>query len=356
LSVTETSADIEVLVLSLGTTTGLRVADAQLAEMLGEAGVRVAVSAVEMGLTGHLRTGYPLTEVIEACSARRALRTALERHNPRALILATSTNSLLTDTRDLPYAVWFDSPGRLNRSGIRNLPVRALERRSFDRARLLLPWSEQALSTLMNERAPSYVLSPPIAESGIQTDRAREPLVLAYTPEPWGKGLELICRAWSLIGGRDDTRLLITGIEPDRAHHFLRRCGLALPAAAELTGRLAQPAFHELLDRARVFLSGARWEDFGLAPLEALDRGAVFVAAPGGGPCPALELTRALDGRFVASDASPEALAAALSAALTCTDRELLQYREAALAALAPYRYQSNMTRLRDEVLPILLG
>ena len=34
------------------------------------------------------------------------------------------------------------------------------------------------------------------------------------------------------------------------------------------------------------FVSAAEWEDFGIAPLEALDRGAVLVCAPAGGPFP----------------------------------------------------------------------
>ena len=59
----------------------------------------------------------------------------------------------------------------------------------------------------------------------------------------------------------------------------------------------------------RVFVSAAAWEDFGIAPLEALDRGAVLVGAPGGGPFPALALARSLAPEFVAADRDAASLA-----------------------------------------------
>ena len=119
---------------------------------------------------------------------------------------------------------------------------------------------------------------------------------------------------------------------------------------------LPQPSFRDLLARARVFVSAAEWEDFGIAPLEALDRGAALVCAPAGGPFPALALARALAPEFVAADRSPQALARALEAAFAASDDHLAVYRTAARAQLGPYRPEASVTRIAAEVLPALLG
>ena len=68
---------VDVLVVSLGTTRGLRLADAQLVDMLREAGASVAAVATRIGLTNALRRAYPVNDVVEAIAARRALRDGL---------------------------------------------------------------------------------------------------------------------------------------------------------------------------------------------------------------------------------------------------------------------------------------
>jgi glycosyltransferase involved in cell wall biosynthesis len=119
---------------------------------------------------------------------------------------------------------------------------------------------------------------------------------------------------------------------------------------------LPQASFRDLLARARVFVSTAQWEDFGTAPLEALDRGAVLACAPGGGPFPALGIARSLGPDFVAADRDADAVARALEAAFAADDATVAAYRLAARAALEPYRPEASVIRLQDEVLPALLG
>jgi hypothetical protein len=128
------------------------------------------------------------------------------------------------------------------------------------------------------------------------------------------------------------------------------------PAGVELVGMLPQPQFRDLLARAHAFVSAAAWEDFGIAPLEALDRGAVLVGVPGGGPFPALALARSLAPEFVAHERTARSLAGALQAAFAAPADQLAHYRAAARAALAPYRPEASVARLRDEVVPALLG
>ena len=72
---------IDVLLLSLGTTFGWRVADSAFLEQIERAGASIAAASVRFGATGHLRRAYPVTDLVEASAARRALRAALQQRN-----------------------------------------------------------------------------------------------------------------------------------------------------------------------------------------------------------------------------------------------------------------------------------
>jgi glycosyltransferase involved in cell wall biosynthesis len=365
-------ARADVLVLSLGTTRGLRLADVELVGMLESAGARVRSCGVRIGLSGRLRRGYPANDVIEALAARRALSTALARHRPRAVVFSTTTASLLAPSapgrRD---AVWLDSPARLNRPGARNRVLHQLEARRMARAAIVLPWSPPAAEALPPGVRRAIVIPPPV-RIGPAPMTAREALVVAYAPDPKAKGLILLCRAWQAYldregalapggagapegaGGPLGPRLLITGIEPNWAREFLRRNGITtLPARLDLAGMVDPARFRTLLARARVFLSAAVWEDFGQAPLEALAAGARLVAAPAGGPFPALALARRLAADHVAAERSPDALARALAAALQAHGSA--EYQSAARHALRLYDRERTVATLAEEVLPILL-
>ena len=344
----------DLLLVSLGTTRGLRLADAQLVTMLREAGASVEAVATRIGWTNALRRAYPVNDVVEAVAARRALAAGMRAHRPRALVISTTTAALLIGDPGVPFAVWLDSPARLNRPGILNAPLHVLERRQLARARVLLPHSPGTLAALPRGAARSVMVPPPVPAAPPPA-AVREPFAIGYTPDPKAKGLALLCAAWDQAA-LPDARLLIAGIPPERARAFLARRGAALPAGAELVGMLPQPEFRDLLARAHTFVTAAAWEDFGIAPLEALDRGAVLVGAPAGGPFPALALARSLAPEFVARDRTAAALGDALRAAFAASPDSLATYRAAARAGLEPYRPEASVARLREEVLPALLG
>jgi Glycosyl transferases group 1 len=351
------SGRVDVLVVSLGTTRGLRLADAQLVSMLREAGASVAAVGTRIGLTNALRRGYPVNDVVEAIASRRAQIAAMGRHRPDALVFSTTTAALLAGRPRVPYAVWLDSPARLNRPGPLNAPLHLLERRQLARARVLMPHSPGTLAALPAGAARSVMVPPPIsaAPGWAGTSLPRERFAVAYTPDPKAKGLSLLCAAWERAAV-PDARLLIAGVDPRRADAFLKRRGLRRPAGAELVGMLPQTEFRALLARAHVFVSAAEWEDFGIAPLEALDYGAVLVCAPAGGPFPALALARSLAPEFVAADRAPDPLARALEAAFAAGNNRLAAYRVAARAELEPYRPEATVARIQAEVLPALRG
>ena len=59
----------------------------------------------------------PLNDLVEMHAARRTVRTAVERHEPRALIVSSTTAAMLLPALPMPYAVRFDAPARERNEG-----------------------------------------------------------------------------------------------------------------------------------------------------------------------------------------------------------------------------------------------
>ena len=344
----------DVLLLSLGTTLGWRAADAVFVDQLRHAGASVAAATVRIGASGRLRRAYPVTDLVEALAARRALRAALRRERPRALVISSTTAAMLAGVEGLPYAVRLDAPARLNRPGRHNAALHALERRALARARLVLPWSRAALAELPQGAARPIVVPPPVSPSG-EPAAERERLAVAYTPDVKAKGLDVVCAAWARAG-IDDARLLVFGVERARALAHLERTGVALPAGVEFPGKTPPAEFRAALRRARAYVGGARWEDFGMAPLEALADGALLVTVPSGGPFEALALARRLAPELVADAVEPESLAVAIRAAFAQSETRVQRYRLEAAKLVEPFRPETVQRAVTEEVLPALLG
>jgi Glycosyl transferases group 1 len=343
----------DLLLVSLGTTRGLRVADAAFVEQARRAGARAEAVAVRIGALDRLRRGYPANDLVEATAARRAARTAI-RSEPRAVVFSTVTAALLAPRLEIPCAVRLDSPAALNRPGAHNAPLHLLERRALGRARLVLPWSVAALAALRAAMSGAVVLPPPIVPSG-PTGERRDRLAVAYVPDPKAKGLSLLCSAWARAA-LPDARLAIYGLDRDRALRHLARFGPPEPSGVEWRGHAAATEFRAVLRGSRAFVHSALWEDFGQAPLEALADGSLLVTVPSGGAYEALSPARELAPDLVADELEPGALAESIRAAFAMEDPAAAAYRERAAALLAPYRPEALEETIRQRVLPVLLG
>jgi hypothetical protein len=267
-------------------------------------------------------------------------------------LFSTTTAAMLARGHGLPYAVRLDSPAALNRRGARNAPVRRLERRSLGRARLIIPIGAAGAAALPAGSAPAEVVPVPIEPSG-DTEGPRDlDLAVGYASDT-AKGLDLLCAAWAQVGG--SARLEIFGIERDAALSFLRRRSVSEPPRVRFRGIVGADAFRATLRRARCFVSAARWEDFGQAPLEALRDGALLVTTPAEGPYEALAIARELDPGLVTPDLDPASVAAAIRAAFGLDGASHAAYRARSAPLLEPYRRQSAVTALSERVLPVLL-
>ncbi len=347
---------VDVLLLSLGTTRGWRVADELFLGQLERAGISAAAVSVRFGGAGRLRRGYPLNDLVEMHAARRALRAGLEAHDPRALVVSSTTAAMLLPPLEIPYAVRLDAPATLNRPGTRNVPLRALERRSLARARLVLPWNETARAALPSGAPRTLIVPPPVEPSlPCPASAERERLAVSYVPDPKAKGLDLVVAGWA-AAGVEDARLAIYGIDPEWARRHLQRVGLPQPANVDWAGMTAPADFRAALRRAQVYVGGARWEDFGQAPLEALADGALLATVPSGGPFAALDLARRLDARLVASSLDGAALGEPIRTAFSLDATALADYQRRAQELLRPFAPDAIQEVIERELLPALLG
>jgi glycosyltransferase involved in cell wall biosynthesis len=351
----------EVLLVSLGSTGGLRTADEQLRSALELAGARVEL--VSVPAPRRLRT-LMLTDLAWAMAARRASGRALgapagTSGSPGApsmrcaVIYSSTTAALLWPAAG---AIRFDATAAGNRPGRHGLWQRPLERRRLREAPLLLPWSPGALAEAGLAGAPAQgraLVVPVAVEPSGGPGGERDVAAVTYGANPSKKGLDRVLRAWAALRARGEQggeplqgELLVAGLEREGLE---RVAGRELPLeGVRAVGTLPREQYRALLRRARVFVCAPRREDYGLAQLEALADGCMLVTTPAPGPYAALALARALDQRLVGED-----LVGALRAAL---EQPLPGYGARAQAALSPYRMQALDRLVSEQLLARLLG
>jgi Glycosyl transferases group 1 len=314
---------VDVLIISLGGTAGLREADAELAGALERAGARVAVAPVRR--PREWRT-LAAIELAWALNARRAAREAIAAHRPRAVLYSTTTAALLGPRTG---AIRFDAPAAGNRPGRHGIWQRRVERARFEDATLLVPWSEGGLAEAPRPHADAVVVPVPVAPSGRPGER--DIAALTYGANPEKKGLDRVLAAWRR-DRRDDETLIVAGLaRPDEP-------------GIRYAGMIPRAEYRALLRRARVFVTAPRREDYGIAQLEALADGCMLVTTPSPGPYAALPIAHALDPRLVAPQL-------AIRAAL---DEPAEGYAERAAAALAAFSPQAVDTVVARDLLPLL--
>jgi hypothetical protein len=324
----------EVLLVSLGTTAGLRASDEALAEMLGAAGAHVLVARTPP--VRSVRT-LALTDLVQARAAARAARMALARSTPDAVIYSTVTAALLAPQ---PGAIRLDTTAAENRPGRHGLWQRPLEARRLAGASLLIPTDERSLDPYPELRLRSLVVPIPVEPSGPPTPpEQRDIAAITYAADPKKKDLERVLAAWAQAR-REGERLLVCGIEPERLG--------GLPEGVEAPGLLDRDEYRALLRRSRLFVTAPRQEDHGIAQLEALADGCLLVTTQAPGPYPALGIAQGLDPRLVGDD-----LAGAIRTAL---DDPPAGYAGRAAGELAPHRREAVQRVVSEELLARLAG
>lgn len=344
-----------IAIVSLGTTMGWRRADEALAGQIAAADARCRVIPVGIGPAGRLRRTMALTDAVEALAARHAASGV----EADATIYSSITAALLQRPGG-PHAIRFDTIATLSRPGAGGAWQRLRERGVLARADLLLPWSEAAAAAARETTAHAgaasprtVVLPPPVERAPAPAPDAPE--AIAYAANPDKRGLDVLCEAWA-VARPEGARLLVGGIGREAALAWLTRRGAPEPAGVEWAGGVERERWLALVAGARVFVSAARFEDWGLAQMEALAAGTPLVTVPTPGPNAALPLARALAPELVAGSGDPAALAAALRAGLAMGAEERSAYAAAAGPMLAPYGEEALRAVVARDLLPALLS
>ena len=328
---------IDVLIVSVGATTGWRAAARELGAAFQAAGAHTVT--VDTGPVPEVRT-FMLTDLVQALAARRAASRGIAAHRPRVVVYCSITAALLWPR---PGVIWLDAMAAENRPGRHGVWQRAVEGRRLARAPLVLTMAPESLAPL-RRRAGSAQLEQVVVPVAVQSSAParregsfseRDIDVLAYAADPVKRRLDFLLETWRRARRGDET-LVVTGI--DRTTDV---------PGVRFTGRVAPEEFRALLRRARVFVAASRREDFGIAQLEALADGAMLVTTPAPGAYPALRLARELDPRLVADDLAP-----ALRAAL---DDPAPGYAARAAGLVAPFHRDAVTATLSQRVLPRLM-
>ncbi len=376
----------DVLLVSLGSTAGLRAADDELEAGLVRAGA--GVRRVAAAAPREVRT-FMATDLAWARAARKAAMDALAEEEARAVLYSTTTAALLWPR---PGAIRFDALAADTRPGRHGLWQRPLEARRLRAAPLLVP-----MTPLPGLPGFPVVVPIPVEPSG--PPGVRDIAALTYGANWRKKGLDRVLAAWArlepgtLCGStppdavkahnpqvadrepgvlrgvpplpppaEPGPELVVAGVAAEQVEEAWRAGGGTgrLPASVRVVGRLGPQAYRALLRRARVFVTAPRREDYGIAQLEALADGCTLVTTTAPGPYAALSIARARDARLVVEDPeNPAALAAALAHALS---RARMSVHPSGADPHVPQDDLAAYTRasvdrvIADELLPRLLG
>ena len=324
----------DVLLVSLGSTTGLRASDEAFAELLRSGGAAVEVARAEP--QRQVRT-LALTDLLWARASAAAARSALAAEQPRAVVYSSVTAALLWPR---PGAIRFDASSAENRTGHDGIWQRPMERRRLAEAPLLIPTSAAALAASPAAGSDAVVVPIPVAASAAARPPAeRDIAAITYASDPEKKGLGRVLAAWEQAR-RGDERLVVAGLDASRAPN---------PGdGAQLVGKLDPQQYRDLLGRSKLFLCAPRREDYGIAQLEALADGCQLVTTEAPGGYEALALARELDARLVGDDLT--------SAIRTALDDPRPDYFVRAAQLLEPYSPAAVQRIVNEQLLARLLG
>lgn len=347
-----------------GTTAGLRQADVEMLGALRENRLDVLTVTPSFRapplIRRYAQRSLLTIDALEAFALRRAAVDALRSHTPRAIVYSTSHAAMLAPRSTARHRVGirFDTPAQMSRTGAPYRIEYLLERRRFKQASVLMPWAlelEPDTARVLLPNTPVIPIPIPIDLDGAPGSGTRDPIVVFYGASPHKKGLDVAVRAWASAStaGR---RLVVTGIDRERGLRYLRERGIDEPASLDWAGLLPPDMHRDLTRRAEVYLAASRYENYGIGPLEALADGAALVTTPSPGPFAALPIARELDPRLVAEGDTPDALAGALEAAFVRDHGERVTYRRRARERLCVFSREETSRRLRQELLPLLLG
>ena len=241
----------DVLLVSLGTTLGWRRGDECCSRRL-ERGVRRrppspsgSARPTACGAGIHQR---PRRDARGTAAAR----TAIERHEPRALIVSSTTAAMLLPSLPMPYAC---------ASTPRHGSIGGRSERAPPRPRAPEHATRAGHNSLQRRRRrgasrrgrPAVVVSPPIDPSAPDGEsEERELARRRVRARPEGEGARRGAAGWA-AAAVEEAKLEVYGLDPDWGRSHLRRVGVAEPdSASSCAGPSRQPSSSAPAPRPRL--------------------------------------------------------------------------------------------------------
>ena len=161
------------------------------------------------------------------------------------------------------------------------------------------------------------------------------------------KGLDILIKAWSMI--HKNKKLVVTGVNKEDAALYLKKKSIKIPHNIEFAGVMTREGYLSKLARSGFYISPARFEDFGIAVLEALSYGKPVAATPTIGPS---EFLREIDKNLISASFSPVELANTIKyieehVGYEKITRDIEKYVD-------NYKYSDIKERLKKDVLDVL--
>lgn len=344
----DTLASTSVLVVRSSITGGHRHHEDEIVRNLPELGCSVRAVQVRYPHQSLFGRSTPTDDLYHAVQAARVVR----RVDPGegVLVFTTVTDALLQRTSVLRRAVVrFDALSRENRTGWRGAIQRRLERRVLARAAVLAPRSVRSLperSDLALHALPSAVL--PIARA---SGEPIAPYMFFYGGENVRKkGLDVAVRAWS-TAALPGLELRVAGTEAEAGRRFLLENGVEAPASVRWLGKIPNVEFRQQAAAATAYISASRYEEFGVAQIEALADGVPVVTVSTDGPVEIVPIMRSIAPDLVADGIQARTLADALHAVADWDSKRRAEYRGDAAEAARAYSQDAVRNYLRTAVL-----
>lgn len=346
------------LIVCSSSTPGHQRSEFALQEALSDLRYSTVIARPDYRWVKYLQFAHPFLDISQAFCISRAVRRQLKHVRVRAIIYPTSLSVVLEPAKNLAVgAVRFDALAEENRQGVANWPLRLLERRQLRRVRLLLPYTEAATAAAGKYKLPTIELPTPFGPSLASPTSPRSNVAVCYAGNPYKKGLDLAVDAWRRADLGVHWMLHITGVDPVVGRRWLRERNVVVPSGVVWRGPLSHHEHRALTSEAALMIGASRYEDFGIAQIEALADGALLVTVPSSGPYEALRLARELDADTVAVETSAAALAGALRrAALMAHTAAALRYRVSAAKMLDAYTFDRFRVTLQESVVPLLFS
>lgn len=341
---------VDFLVVNPATTTGWNTSTRVMSDALEERGLTVReVRSNPDPIRRYLRRyGFisPGSDLVEALAARIAVRRATK-HGLRyrhVLYMSTTVAMLEPRKRLRNGVVRVDALAHQNRQGAANAILRLLERRWLRMVAAV--WSMDPAWQDRGRGWPTiYPLPPRIDASGPRAvSREREVVCYANGPK---KRLDIILAAWERAGlGEKGWKLTVAGYTLPQAEADL---GAAVTSPhVHFRGLLSPADFRELTRRSTILLAAPDYEDFGIAPLEAIADGCIPITTRSPGPYIALRVLMCVAPELTAEFGSAGDLSEKLRAVALGPEENRSVLRERLAAATANFGEEGFGDSLRQ--------